>query len=255
MPSWDSVQYLRFAEARIRPAHDLLSRIPTDAPECVVDVGCGPGNSTRLLVERWPAARVIGLDSSRSMLARAGEGVPDATFIAADLAEWQPPQPVDVVFANATLQWLDDHPAIMGHLLGWLAPGGVLALQMPDNFDQPSHVLMRQIAGSQRWAGRLDGVLRDRPVLETESYHRLLAAAGRRVDIWTTEYLHVVEGSDPVLEWMRGTGLRPVTDRLDRGEAEEFVAAYAEALRNAYPPEPDGSTLFPFRRLFIVVSG
>lgn len=253
MPSWDSTQYLRFETARSRPARDLLARVPKDSPASIVDVGCGPGNSTRLLLERWPEASVIGLDSSGRMLERARAAVPGATYVEADLGEWGPATPVDLVFSNATLQWVGDHPSVVSRLLGWLAPGGTLAVQMPDNFDQPSHVLMRDLAASPRWRRRLAGVLRHAPVASPADYYRMVSEGGT-VDIWTAEYLHVLDGDDPVLEWVRGSGLRPVLDRLDEREGREFVAEYAGMLAEAYPKEDNGVTLFPFRRLFFVVS-
>lgn len=254
MPSWDSVQYLRFEEARTRPARDLLTRVWLESPNTVVDVGCGPGNSTRLLLERWPHASIVGLDSSPPMLREAREAIPEATFVQGDLRTWRPNASVDLVFSNATLQWVDDHPTVIAHLLDWLSPSGVLAVQMPDNFDYPSHALMRRLASHDRWRARLRGVLRRASVASAAEYHRMLGN-GRRVDVWTIEYLHVLTGSDPVLDWVRGSGLRPVLDRLDEKEGAEFAAEYAAALRAAYPPEPDGTTLFPFRRLFFVVSG
>lgn len=253
MPSWDSTQYLQFEEYRTRPARDLLARVPAERPGTVVDVGCGPGNSTRLLRERWPEASLIGIDSSAPMLERATDAVPDARFVEADLREWAPGVSVDVIFSNATLQWLGDHPAVFDHLLSWLAPGGTLAVQMPRNYSEPSHVRMRELAES--WGERLEGVLRVAPVGTAAEYHRMLAGPGRKVDGWETEYLHVLEGEDPVVEWMRGSGLRPVLDRLDPPTGEEFVAAYAAAMRDVYPREPDGTTLFPFQRVFMVVTG
>lgn len=252
MPSWDPDQYLRFAEHRTRPAHDLLARVTITDPDVVVDVGCGPGNSTSLLARRWPAASLIGLDSSEEMLNRARETLTRARFIHANLAEWQPDQLVGVVFANATLQWVDDHSSVLTHLVSWLAPGGFLAVQMPTNFDQPSHAEMRRLANSARWQEQVGGVLRERPVLPAEEYARLLNNPGSTVDVWVTEYLHVLTGPDPVVAWVRGTGLRPVLDRLDPQGADEFLHTYAAAMREAYPPERDGTTLFPFRRLFIV---
>ena len=252
MPSWDPDQYLRFDEYRTRPAHDLLARVTAPDPGVVVDVGCGPGNSTSLLAARWPTASLIGLDTSRAMLDRAREGIPLGRFIQSDLRDWQPDQPLDVVFANATLQWVDDHPAVFAHLLSWLAPGGSLAVQMPTNFDQPSHTEMRRLASSAPWSESVGGVLRKRPVLPAEEYVRLLSRLGSSVDVWSTEYLHVLTGPDPVVAWVQGTGLRPVLDRLDPPAAGEFLNLYTAAMREAYPPERDGTTLFPFRRLFIV---
>lgn len=254
MPSWDADQYSLFLDDRTRPARDLLARVEVAAPRRVVDVGCGPGNSTALLVSRWPGAEVVGIDSSPEMIEKARRNLPGVEFVEADLREWAAPEPVDVVYSNATLQWVEDHPRVFERLWGWVAPGGVLAVQMPANFDQPSHRLMRQLASSPRWAGKLGGVLREEPVASPATYHRMLSGPGRRVDIWATEYLQVLSGPDPVLEWVRGTALRPVLDVLTGDEAEEFVAAYAAALRDAYPPEGDGTTLFPFRRVFIVVS-
>lgn len=255
MPTWDSDQYRRFESSRTRPAEDLLARIPSRDPQLVVDVGCGPGNSTRLLRERWPAAEVIGLDSSSEMLDTACDEVEGASFVEADLRDWTPHRPADVVFSNATLQWVPDHERVLAHLLSWLSPGrGVLAVQMPDNYGAPSHALMRELAASSRWANLLSGVLRERPVSSPEEYFGVLSPHGE-VDLWMTEYVHVLDGDDPVLEWVKGTGLRPVLDRLGEEDGSEFVDEYAARLRQAYPKQDGGQTLFPFRRLFFVVSG
>lgn len=253
MPTWHPSQYLRFADHRTRPARDLLAAVAQDPPAVVVDVGCGPGNSTALLVERWPDAEVIGIDSSTEMIERARASLPGVRFEMADLRRWQPPSRVDVVFSNATLQWVEDHPTVFDRLVSWLGEGGVLAVQMPDNFDQPSHVLMRELASSDRWSGRVGDVLRSRPVASMGEYRGMLAPLGR-VDIWSTIYLHELEGQDPVPEWVRGTGLRPVLDRLSDDEAAEFLGEYSERIRLAYPRQEDGVTLFPFKRLFIVLN-
>ena len=253
MPSWDPGCYLAFAAERARPARDLLAAICHPSPTRVVDVGCGPGNSTVLLAERWPGAEVIGIDSSEAMIEAARRTAAAVRFEVADLGEWSPSGPVDVVFSNSALQWVDDHPAVLAHLLSWLAPGGVLAVQMPANYDQPSHTIMRDLAEGQRWSGRLAGALRDRPVLSMPRYRDLLAPFGR-VDIWTTEYLHVLDGDDPVTTWVSGTGLRPLLDRLDEAERQELLAQYSVRAGAAYPPRFDGKTLFPFRRIFIVVT-
>lgn len=254
MPTWDPDQYLVFDDARTRPAAELLARIQSPAPGTVVDVGCGPGNSTSLLIRRWPKADVTGIDTSTEMLDRARSAVPQAEFVEADLRTWAPPSAVDVVFSNATLQWVEDHPAVFRHLLSWLAPGGVLAVQMPSNFSEPSHTELRAVAASKPWRDHLRGVLREDPVAAPEFYHRLLKAPGRAVDVWTTEYLQVLSGEDPVLEWTRATALRPVLEALPPESAERFVADYASRLADAYPTEADGTTYFPFRRLFIVVT-
>ena len=252
MPTWHPAQYLRFGDHRTRPARDLLAAIGFDAPRTVVDVGCGPGNSTALLYERWPLADLVGLDSSAAMIERARQALPDVRFVEVDLEEWSPDAPVDVVFSNATLQWVEDHAAVFPRLLGWLAPAGTLAVQMPANFDQPSHVLMRELAASPRWTEEVGGVLRESPVAAPQEYWRMLAPYGE-IDIWTTEYLQVLEGEDPLTEWVRGTGLRSLLDRLDEDAAAAFVAEYSQMVSRAYPRQDDGFTLFPFRRLFIVV--
>ncbi len=252
MPSWDPARYLLFGDLRTRPAQDLLARVPLESPALVMDVGCGPGNSTNLLVDRWPQADVVGLDSSPEMVDRARTAVPRATFIEADLRFWKPPRAVDLVFSNATLHWVADHESIFERLVSWLAPGGVLAVQMPANFDWPSHVLMRRLTSSEPWRNLLGGVLGSSPVSSPTDYHRLLARPDRLVDIWTTEYLQHLTGEDPVVQWMMGSRLRPLLDLLDDIQARQFVSAYTKAIRDAYPPDPDGVTLFPFRRLFIV---
>src|SRR5690606_33331879 len=179
MPTWDPDQYLVFDDARTRPAAELLARIQSPAPGTVVDVGCGPGNSTARLVERWPEAAITGIDTSAEMLDRARSAVPQAEFVEADLRTWAPPSAVDVVFSNATLQWVEDHPAVFRHLLSWLAPGGVLAVQMPSNFSEPSHTELRAVAASKPWRDHLRGVLRENPVAAPEFYYRLLKAPGR----------------------------------------------------------------------------
>ena len=256
--TWNPERYLTFGDHRTRPAIDLLARVPLAMPARVVDLGCGPGNSTALLVERWPAAEVIGLDASTDMLAKAGASGVAATWVEADIATWAtwatwaPRERFDLIYSNAALQWLGDHASLLPRLLDRLVEGGVLAIQMPRNFGQPSHVLMRAVAGEARFAAELSGVLRAEPVAAPAWYHDLLTALGARLDIWETEYLHVLEGDDPVLRWVRGTALRPVIEALDPAEMEAFEAIYRERLRAAYPKRPDGRTLLPFRRLFIV---
>ena len=252
MPTWDPRQYLNFADHRLRPALDLLAQIPLEAPATVHDLGCGPGNITRLLAERWPTARVTGIDSSVEMLTKAHQEAPGIAFVQADIARWQPPAPADLLFTNSTLQWLDDHPRLFPRLLGQLAPGGVLAVQMPHNHDAPSHVLMRAAAEAGPWQARLREVRSIAPVGTPDAYYRILAPAARQVDIWETEYLHVLEGANPVVEWTKGTGLRPFLDALDEPDRGRFLADYAERIARAYPPQADGRTLLPFRRIFIV---
>jgi trans-aconitate 2-methyltransferase len=255
MATWDPQQYLTFAGERARPALDLLGRIRAGAPATVFDLGCGAGNVTRVLAERWPGARVTGVDSSAAMLERARAAAPDLEFVARDLASWTAPAPAsaDVVFSNAALHWLDDHPALFARLMAQLAPGGTLAVQMPRNHGAASHSIMLEAAHAGPWRARLARVRGIRPVHEPAAYYRMLAPLAARLDIWETEYLHVLEGEDPVVAWTRGTGLRPYLDALDEEEQQrDFLSAYAERIARAYPPEPDGRTLFRFRRTFIV---
>ena len=249
---WDPRTYLRFGDERGRPAADLLARVPLDAPRSVVDLGCGTGNSTARLRERWPAAHVTGVDSSPEMLARARADRPDADWLLADIAHWSPPAPVDVVYSNAALHWVDAHERLLPRLLGCLAPGGVLAVQVPANDAAPTHRELFALARTLRWSPRLAGLVRERPVLEPEACHDLLAPLASRLELWTTTYLHVLSGPDPVLAWTRGTTLRPFLERLEAPEAAEFEAVYGARLAAAYPPRADGRVLLPFRRHFLV---
>jgi trans-aconitate 2-methyltransferase len=250
--SWHPERYLAFDDYRTRPAADLLARVPLRTPERVVDLGCGPGNSTALLALRWPQADVLGIDSAAAMLAKAREGAIGARWLEADIASWAPEVPVDLLFSNAALQWLPDHQTLLPRLLGHLRPGGVLAIQMPRNFQAASHVTLRELAAEQPWAARLAGVLRAEPVASPAAYHDLLAPLTAALEIWQTEYLQVLEGEDPVLRWTESTALRPVLEALDERAAAAFKQAYTARLREAYPRRPDGTTLFPFLRLFIV---
>jgi trans-aconitate 2-methyltransferase len=252
--TWHPERYLAFGDERTRPAFDLLARVPLAQPVRVADLGCGPGNSTQLLCERWPEADVLGIDNSAAMLAKAkGSGI-RARWLQSDIAGWTPDAPFDLLFSNAALHWLSDHWGLLARLLGHLAPGGVLAIQMPRNFAAPSHTLLREVAGAGPWNETLAPHLNDEPVAAPDWYHDLLAPLAAAVDIWQTEYLHVLDGNDPVLNWVRGTALQPVIAALSAEEQVRFEAEYARRLRTAYPRRPDGRTLFPFRRLFIVAA-
>jgi trans-aconitate 2-methyltransferase len=250
--TWDPTRYLSFGDERTRPALDLLARVPLTDAARVADLGCGPGNSTALLAERWPEAAIIGVDSSPEMLAKARASGVRATWLQADIAAWAPDRPLDLIYSNAALHWLGDHAALLPRLQSQLRAEGVLAVQMPRNFAAPSHALLRETAANGPWAGHLAGILDERPVAAPEWYYDLLAPLTRELDIWETEYLHVLEGDDPVLRWSRGTALRPLMEALDAEQFAAFEAAYAARLRAAYPRRPDGRTLFPFRRLFII---
>jgi trans-aconitate 2-methyltransferase len=252
--SWHPERYLAFDDHRTRPAADLLARVPLRNPERVADLGCGPGNSTALLAARWPEARVVGVDSAPAMLATARASGVRAEWQEADIAAGAPDAPFDLVFSNAALQWLPDHAALLPQLLARVRPGGFLAIQMPHNFQAPSHALLRAVAAEGPWAARLPREMRPGPVAEPEWYCDLLAPRAASLDIWQTEYLQLLEGEDPVLRWTEATALRPVTLALDETEGEAFKAVYAARLRTAYPRRADGRTLFPFKRLFMVVA-
>ena len=250
--SWNPSVYMAFASERTRPAFELAARVPVERARLVVDLGCGPGNSTAVLAQRWPDARLVGIDSSAEMLARARASRVPAQWVQGDAATWVAAEPASVVFSNATFHWVDGHRPIFVRLLRSLEEGGALAVQMPRNFDAPSHVLLRETAARGPWAGAVEHLSRARPVAEPHEYYGLLAPHARRVDIWEAEYLQALEGEDAVFEWVSGTALVPYRDALDGAMREEFLAAYRARLAEAYPRRADGRTLFPFRRIFIV---
>jgi trans-aconitate 2-methyltransferase len=250
---WDPDVYLKFAGERTRAAADLLARVALRAPARIVDLGCGPGNSTALIASRYHEARIIGVDSSEEMLEQARAALPAQRFEAGDFETWTPPEAPDLIYANAALHWAADPLGVAARLFRALAPGGVLALQTPQNFDQPSHVAMRAAAQAGPWAAKLEGVFQPL-LLGAHDYARALAPLGAKLDIWSTTYLHVLDGADPVLKWISGSALRPYLARLQESERAAFEADLAERLKKAYPPEQDGRTLFPFRRLFVVAA-
>jgi trans-aconitate 2-methyltransferase len=250
---WDPAAYLRFGSERARPFFDLLTRVQADDPGYVVDLGCGPGNLTALLAARWPEAHVLGLDSSPEMIgtARAEANGSRLAFALADIRSWTPGRPVDVFTCNAVLQWVPGHLNLLTSWAGWLAPGGWLAFQLPGNFDQPSHTILRDLAASARWRDLLSGVQLNRQAMDPAAYLDVLTAAECEVDAWETTYLHLLHGEDAVLDWYRGSGLRPVLAALTPEDGAEFAAEYGAQLRAAYPPAPYG-TVLPFRRIFVV---
>jgi len=250
--SWDPQQYSRFAGQRLRPALDLIARIPSEHPRSVVDLGCGTGNVTRALRSRWPGARITGVDASPQMLAEAGKVDVDIEWEQTELGSWNPAAKYDLVFSNAALHWLDHHPDLFVRLAATVTAGGVLAVQMPRNFDAPSHTLMYELASSPPWRDKLGKLLRPLPVLEPAAYYGLLAPLARSLDIWETEYLQILEGENPVAEWTKGTWLSPLLAALAPGARTAFESEYRQRVAQAYPCQPDGKTLFPFRRLFIV---
>lgn len=253
---WDPGQYLRYSGERGRPFFDLLARIPVQAPGFVADLGCGPGNLTAALTERWPGAEILGVDSSPEMIEAAlaqAAARPRLAFAQADIRDWRPGRPVDVLMSNAALQWVPGHMDVIRRWPGLLSPGGWLGFQLPGNYDQPSHAILLDLVRSGRWREALDGVELNRQAHGPAEYLDLLARAGCTVDAWETTYLHVLTGSDPVVEWYRGTGLRPVLARLSPGQGEEFIAEYRELAARAYPAAPYG-TVLPFRRVFVVAA-
>jgi trans-aconitate 2-methyltransferase len=251
--SWNPSTYLAFADERTRPAADLLARVPNEDPGRVADLGCGPGNSTALLAKRWPRAKVEGVDSSPQMIEAAKKSGVAADFTLADLASWKPDAPYEVIFSNATYQWLPDHRALLPRLMGFVAKGGTFAFQVPNNQYSPSHTLMRDVAAQGPWAEKLAHV-RGIFVEKVQAYYDILAPHAASLDIWTTEYLHVLDGEDAVFKWVSGTGLRPFLDALNEDERAVFAREYKARLNVAYPRRGDGKTLFPFSRLFAVVT-
>jgi trans-aconitate 2-methyltransferase len=257
--SWNPAQYLQYAGERLRPALDLLARVGLDAPRAVADLGCGAGNVTQLLADRWPEAELLGIDSDARMLERARQALADrprVRFATANLEAWAPRAPVDVLFSNAALHWVDDHATLLPRLLRFVAPGGVLAVQMPANFAAPSHRALQATAASARWRSRLLPLVRPEPVAPASRYYDWLAPEAAGLDLWTTEYLQVLgarpDGEHPVVAWMRGTALVPFVAALGEDGQEAFVADFAARIADAYVPRADGAVLFPFRRLFVV---
>lgn len=251
---WNPAQYQRFGDQRGRPFLDLVDRIGAERPRQVVDLGCGPGNLTALLTTKWPTAKILGIDSSPEMVrtARDDHRHDRLNFVECDIADYVPDSDTDVLLSNAALQWVSGHRSKIDGWLGALAPGGWIGFQVPGNFHAPSHQLLREIAATPRWSDQLRGVLSHHDeVAEALDYAALLLGSGCTADVWETTYVHQLDGVDPVLEWMRGTGLRPVLAALDKPAADEFERTYADALRTAYPPSARG-TLYPFRRIFAV---
>jgi trans-aconitate 2-methyltransferase len=258
---WDPQQYLHFADERSRPFFDLTARIGAAAPGYVVDLGCGPGQLTATLTRRWPKADVDGVDSSAEMIATANRMLAESaaadgetgrlTFSVGDVRDWKPERPVDVIVSNAVLQWVPGHLDLLPRWTASLADGGWLAFQLPGNFDQPSHAVLRELAAAPRWREMVAGAELNRQAGDPADYLDVLARLGLSVDSWETTYLHVLPGPDPVTEWYKGTGLRPVLSILDPADAAQFLTEYGERVRAAYPAAPYG-TVFPFRRVFVV---
>ncbi|HWD59871.1 MAG TPA: trans-aconitate 2-methyltransferase [Stellaceae bacterium] len=251
---WDAEHYLRFADARTLPAVDLLSRIALTEPARIVDLGCGPGNSTAPLAARWPQASVTGIDASEELLAAGRRDYPNIDFLHADIARWAASEPVEVLFANAALQWVAEHRELMPRLFGEVAPGGVFAVQMPRNHDFATHRLMRQVADEGPWRDRLAGARDPSPVQPPEFYYDLLAPLSEQFTIWETNYIQVMDGVPAIIAWLHGTGLRPFLARLADDERPQFLERYAALLAEAYPAQADGKILLPYPRLFFIAT-
>ena len=252
MHAWDAGQYLRFANERTQPALDLVARIALAEPRSIVDLGCGPGNSTAILKARWPGAQVTGLDSDADMLATARRDHRGIEFAAANIAEWRPDTPCDLVFSNAALQWVGDHERLLPRLLEAVAPGDALAVQMPRNHDFQTHALMRRVAAEGPWADRLAGARAPSPVQPPEFYYDCLAPRAARFTIWETDYIQIMDGAEAIVSWLMGTGLRPFLARLTPDEQPVFLARYKALLAEAFPPRADGKVMLPYPRLFFI---
>jgi len=249
---WDPQQYLKFSGHRLRPALDLLMRIPGFAVRSIADLGAGAGNVTRLFKERWPNATVTGVESSAEMVAAGRKAAPEVEWLHEDLGQWRPAQQYDLIYSNAALHWLPDHAALFPSLMQKVAPGGVFAVQMPRNFTASSHVLADETALNGPWRAKVEHVVMPPPVEAPAFYHDLLAPLSQKIDIWETEYLQVLDGENPVKEWTKGTWLTRYLDVLQGDEKAAFEAAYGERVARAYPKNAAGQTLFPFRRLFMI---
>ncbi len=251
---WDPAQYERYKSYRDRPALDLMLQIPADLePREIWDLGCGTGEHAALLKRRHPDARVHGLDLSPEMLTLARERDAEVDWVQGSIADWAPERPADLIFSNAALQWLDRHDILLPRLAAHLAPGGVLAVQVPRSHAAPWYDLLRETVGEGPWADRLAGVDAVKPIADMRDWYAWLAPLCRDIDLWTSTYLHVLTGEDPVVEWMLGTGLRPYLQALTTAsERDAFLDAYRRRVARAFPRRPTGETLFPFPRLFLV---
>jgi trans-aconitate 2-methyltransferase len=253
MADWNASQYLKFEDERTRPARDLLAQIPLAYARKVFDLGCGPGNSTELLVARYPEADVVGVDSSPDMLRQARGRLPECEFVEADLSDWSPPADADLLYSNATFQWVPDHLRVLERLLGALKSGAVLAVQMPDNTNEPSHVWMRELAKEPHWQKLIPPAALTREDLPSpEDYYNALRPLCARLDIWHTHYQHALAGPEAITEWFKGTALRPFVEMLTAEQRQDFLAAYTARIAAAYPARFDGKVLLRFPRLFIV---
>lgn len=251
MPTWNPEQYLKFGDERTQPCRDLVARIALSDPRRIVDLGCGPGNSTGVLAKRWPTAELTGVDYAAEMIRAAREQFSQIQWQEGNIATWTAKEPMDLVFSNAALQWVPGHNLLVPHLFEQVAAGGALAWQMPANFDAPAHTAMRDLAASARWRAHFAEPVREGLMHSTEFYYDLLAPHAARLVLWKTEYVHIMESPAAIVEWYKGTGLRPFLDRLQSpADQELFLADYQREIERAYPRQANGRVLFPFLRMF-----
>jgi trans-aconitate 2-methyltransferase len=251
--TWSASQYIKFEDERTRPARDLLAQVPLESVSHAVDLGCGPGNSTQLIIERFGSRGICGVDSDCDMLRAARERLPDTPFIQADLADWRTSESADLFFANAVFQWLPEHLDILDRLMDGLNPGGVLAVQMPDNLNEPTHLLMEESANAGPWRTAFDARSARRAPLPAPSvYYNRLISKSTRIDLWHTVYNHALENAVAIVEWVKGTGLRRYLDFIEPDQRDAFVADYRTRIEEAYPVLADGRVLLRFPRLFLV---
>ena len=248
---WDPSQYMKFADHRIRPAIDLLNRVELTHPSTIYDLGAGAGNITKILASRWPQARVTGIDESKEMLSDKKLAT-KIDWQVRDIRSWCPENPVDLIFSNAALHWLPDHERLFPKLMSFVTSGGIFAVQMPTNFNAPSHLAISEAVHSGPWRSKIERLLNPSPVKTPDFYIKLLMPMCDLLDVWETEYQQILFGDNPVKEWTKGTWLKPLLDALEEPERSYFEEYYAEIVSRSYPKETDGSTVFPFRRLFLI---
>jgi len=253
MPTWDSNLYLKFASERTQPSIDLVSRINLPNPQRLIDLGCGPGNSTAMLRQRWPQAQIVGLDNSPEMIAAATQAYPEQQWRLADIATWAASTPFDLVFSNAALHWLPDHAHLFPHLFEQVRQGGAFAVQMPAHYQSSVQRVIQEVSRDPAWDSRM-GAVREAHTKESPSfYYEVLQPLAAHLDIWETEYYHVMESPQAIVDWFRGTGLRPYLEALETDEQrQQFEQQVLAGYTRAYPRQKDGRVLFPFRRLFLV---
>jgi trans-aconitate 2-methyltransferase len=253
MPTWDANLYLQFANERSQPAIDLIARIKLPNPKRIIDLGCGPGNSTALLRQRWPEADITGLDNSPEMIAAASKAYPGEKWVLADIAPWTADVAYDLVFSNAALQWLPEHAALFPQLIAQVAPAGALAVQIPAHYESPFHRILLEVANAEKWRQRMPAARRALTKEAASVYYNLLQPLASHLELWETEYCHILEGPQDIVAWFRGTGMRPFLEALDSAqEKQEFERMVLEGCTRAYPRQKDSRILFPFRRLFIL---